>query len=841
MKTKALFTAVFTGVFVLLAAASCNREPKVPDNPTYDPVGNTVKAQFTLSVSTNNGPEQTKTTAQFAQAENNPFLGMEQVHMLTYKINYGEGAKTFFYNPYKGSEKVAATRDYDLGMLLPQGSVTSTQQTRTVELAIPLETNCVLLYGKAQKTYDSDTQGDVTLSGDPNDLSTLKFGLVSRMDNEKKFKVGAVAFTRILNYILCAGLVDEVRDATTGRGFWKATTGYQDKTYGFWWPLEGAPADAGSSDGVWNAAHTHQWHTGQLSWKQLGWMYRYKYDNNTSTDPAKVTEKTAKSFADIPPLGEVLGEAYEAITTIQSSEDGAKTELRSGSAASFHRTMEDLYAIVERTSSAHATSWQEYVVKMLAQEVKLRMDKFFVMTSSGKFLFKTASEDGVFTAEEISALISELSQYTNPTDGWNTNDMTTYFNKDYFPYEGNVGFPVNIGLPLGSAVMVCDIDNTDIDAGLGSKGMDTFRFVTDIPAYGMGGATFPIKNYRYPPELMYYGNSPIRVTDAVFTGWPATLGAWDNIGNWSTRGWTGSTAAGEVSSSTRSVAMINHVNYGTALLKSRVMFDNGVTVLKDNNHAIHENEQDNDVPIDGLVVTGIVVGGQPDFVGWDYTRIAVNDPGEWKWDSTDGHFYKAGDGKVAISFEGNQFDKMIYDKVASLPISSYIAEASETTDNKVTPIYTFCWDNYDALKDAANQQDVYVALEIKNNTDSDFWGELNLIRKGGTFYLVGKLDCSEATKPVSGDWDLNRYANAEKTSLNYQYPPFNPANGETIQVPRVFMQDYVTTANLILKQGCLKHAYVTVPDLRSSQISLGLAIDMKWEKGMTFDVVMGGE
>jgi hypothetical protein len=53
------------------------------------------------------------------------------------------------------------------------------------------------------------------------------------------------------------------------------------------------------------------------------------------------------------------------------------------------------------------------------------------------------------------------------------------------------------------------------------------------------------------------------------------------------------------------------------------------------------------------------------------------------------------------------------------------------------------------------------------------------------------------------------------------------------------MQDYMTTANLVLGVDALKHAYVTMPDLRSSQISLGVAIDMSWSKGMSFDVNMG--
>ena len=53
------------------------------------------------------------------------------------------------------------------------------------------------------------------------------------------------------------------------------------------------------------------------------------------------------------------------------------------------------------------------------------------------------------------------------------------------------------------------------------------------------------------------------------------------------------------------------------------------------------------------------------------------------------------------------------------------------------------------------------------------------------------------------------------------------------------MQDFMTKANLILNEDALKHAYVTLPDLRSSQVSLGVSIDMEWESGLSFDVALG--
>ena len=327
----------------------------------------------------------------------------------------------------------------------------------------------------------------------------------------------------------------------------------------------------------------------------------------------------------------------------------------------------------------------------------------------------------------------------------------------------------------------------------------------------MGGATFPIKNYRYPPELMYYGNSSIRVSNEVKENYPTSVINWNNDGLW-----TDWTKHGAVTSSTRSVAMTNNINYGTALLKSEVKYADGVTELQDNNAKLHPGENNNKIPANGLLVTGIIIGGQPDVVGWDYVRRPDNaETFSEGYDET-GKIFTGGE------YKNNPFDKMVYDRV----VGGY------TVGSTATPIYTLLWDNYDATKPADDQNDVYVAVELLNYTDKDFWGELNLVRKGGVFYLVGKIDLSTAK-------NLNDAFKSGISRTDYCYPPFNPTNGATIEAPRVFMQDYMTTATLKLSATSLQHAYVTVPDLRSSQISLGVSIDMEWKPGLAFEVEMG--
>ena len=71
-------------------------------------------------------------------------------------------------------------------------------------------------------------------------------------------------------------------------------------------------------------------------------------------------------------------------------------------------------------------------------------------------------------------------------------------------------------------------------------------------------------------------------------------------------------------------------------------------------------------------------------------------------------------------------------------------------------------------------------------------------------------------------------------------PPYD-ADCTTNTIPRVFIQDHMTTANFKIGANSLKYAYLTVPDLRSSSVTLGLSVDLKWETGLTFDnVIIGG-
>jgi hypothetical protein len=102
-----------------------------------------------------------------------------------------------------------------------------------------------------------------------------------------------------------------------------------------------------------------------------------------------------------------------------------------------------------------------------------------------------------------------------------------------------------------------------------------------------------------------------------------------------------------------------------------------------------------------------------------------------------------------------------------------------------------------------------------------------LIRKGQTFYLVGELDPTNKEIPAA-NWDSY-----------YQVPPLTSA-GVSTKTTRVFVQDYMTTANFKIAATSLQNAFVTLPDLRSSQLSFGLSVDLDWRPGLELAVDLGG-
>lgn len=280
-------------------------------------------------------------------------------------------------------------------------------------------------------------------------------------------------------------------------------------------------------------------------------------------------------------------------------------------------------------------------------------------------------------------------------------------------------------------------------------------------------STGNIINYNkicYPAELSYFVKTSTMVSDKEMSH----VKDFPDYTNWTTdlsKAWpTGGTFENvKVSSSTRTVALRDPVQYSVAVLKSTIKCD--AATLKDNGQSKGGLEADQDIPVKGtgFPVTGILIGGQPGIVDWKYEPISTE-----------------------------TFANTIYDQ----SMNGTITAGTSTS----TPNYTLVFDNK-----STDKKPVFVTIELTNNSGMDFYGNDGIILNDAKFYLVGKLD-PDATKGVN-----------------------NPNS-----IDRVFMQDHITTANFNIKT--LKDAYNCIPDLRTSGINVGLAVDLSWLNGITFDV-----
>ena len=344
-------------------------------------------------------------------------------------------------------------------------------------------------------------------------------------------------------------------------------------------------------------------------------------------------------------------------------------------------------------------------------------------------------------------------------------------------------FPASFNLPEGAA---------QLDY---AKGTNTFSHKHPGTSLLDKSTSTNPDAYTYPAELMYYCNSDVRTSNKEKAGadYPNGVDNWDDNDKWGSD-WTGTS----VTSSTRATAMTKNVNYGVAMLKSTVQIKEGITALEDNRKALNPGEANKSfAPANiNFTWTGVIVGGQSERVDWQFLPTST-------------------------------FDKLVYDnRIAGAATGTAVPS---TAGSASAANYTILFDNYTS---EAAQNKVRVALQFVNNGD-DFWGRDNLVRKGQTFYLVAELDPAKEglTAPT---WDTY-----------YQIPPLN-ASGVSTKTSRVFIQDYMTTANFKLTADATNHtsslqdAYVTIPDLRSSQLSFGLSVDLNWRQGLTFDVDLGG-
>lgn len=365
----------------------------------------------------------------------------------------------------------------------------------------------------------------------------------------------------------------------------------------------------------------------------------------------------------------------------------------------------------------------------------------FIRLSAGSENSVKRAIDDLKAAVETQKLadVQELTQAIK--NNCTTNDFNT-----------TTGFPRNLDLPDGAAVLNFDDSNR------------TFSYKEVTPGMPTGGNLVDHKTITYPSELAYFVSSPVRTSATLselnqlpdYNAWLRNTADWNSYGE-------------VVKSNTTLVVLKEPVQYGVACLETKISCKEAR--LADNaNKILGSNTADNTltVPTDGITVKGILIGGQPQGVEWNFEPAS-----------------------------SATFDHTIYDRNMNYGI------AAKTSDS--APNYTLVLDNRNSSTTAPGQSKVYVTVELENNM-GDFYGADGLIPKDSRFYLVGVLDpeASTATQP----------------------------KGENIN--HVFVKDHTTVANFTITN--LKKAYNHIPDMRTSKINVGLAVDLSWQKGIKFDV-----
>ena len=366
--------------------------------------------------------------------------------------------------------------------------------------------------------------------------------------------------------------------------------------------------------------------------------------------------------------------------------------------------------------------------------LKKLYDNFVKLTAGSEKSVRRAIEDLKAAVET-----QKLTEFSDLTQDIINNCTTTDLNTE---------FPRNISLPDGAAELSFNPDSK------------TFTYKEFITGVTTGSNLVDHTKITYPSELAYFVSSPVKTSATLselnqlpdYNAWLGNTANWDQYGD-------------VVKSNTTLVVLKEPVQYGVACLESKIRC--ATASLEDNASAILKSTAANNfltVPEAGITVTGILVGGQPQGVEWN--------------------FEPASDAK---------FDHTIYDQDMNRGI------AAKTT-NYTNSNYTLVLDNKNSSTTNAAQSKVYVTVELENNM-GDFYGKEGLIPKGSRFYLVGELD---------------------------------PTNKTTTTADHVFVKDHTTVANFTIKN--LQNAYNHIPDMRTSKINVGLAVDLTWQKGIEFNV-----
>lgn len=787
---KKLFNLALVGTMVL-AAAACQREQVGSSSLEANENGvKEVTTQFVLNVTS---APQTKMTADVVQMKQN-FRGMDNAKLYVYNTGMipekpeSTTPDAFVLKTSSWTEDKA--KYFDMGTLLSPSSLDNestnnndNSSNRVLQLSVPVGVDAVLFYGKAIKGNNAESYqyGGTNMTAtkfnvNPAETVIAAQKILATDDIVESYDATGALMIYIINDILSTSV-----EKTT-----LSLYGFPGSTY----PVEHVDPETSAVTITYDGAGHRD-----LSWDALGHQYEIQ------TKGASSRYKVAEGFGmgrTISGLEEVLGRCYFLFTDIR---DG---EYRTGSSGAVKKMVSDMYKVISDASQATPTNEYEANAKRLAVAILKEAEDFFFSPTA------TNIPEGYSAGDyrPLSTIQSEIG-----TAKWTSLNFNLAENLNEYPYE-------KFRIPRGAAQLGFGMEKqAKIEQGeetVGTEYLDgSGHYIHDFFYYlhpnkalvSHGDRMFEPRKYLHPAELWYYVNSPIRTTNKEnlkVGDYPNGVNTWKNENSWDA--WE---AKGKVKSSTRGVAVKNNINYGVALLKSSVL--KSADTYKDNRKAMTDNKENDRIIAKNdlkLTLTGILVGGVNPRMDWQFVRK-----------------YSSGD--------LSNFDGVIYD--SSIANGTVPTPAGEEN-------YTLVYDNFNSTDQASDgdlqndQNKVLIALEFKNLGDP-FWGKHNLIPTDGYFYLVAEVPAPTPAQ-IEGL--------ASKWPTDHQIPPLYGVDGEAItvtgkvageskKIARVFMQDFMTEIKFNLVENSLKNAYYTMPDLRASQMSLGLSVDLQWIPGLQYN------
>ena len=776
---KLLFITL--GLAALFGLTACVEQQNV--SPTFNPVDNTINTQFVFNISalSESSNPSTKQADTNVQAKGN-FRGIDNATLFAViDSNMNTASAPQRKKMVEPTENAAAMRD--LSSILAKDAIPSGQDggTRIVEINLPVGTNELVFYAKAAK-QDIPGLDSKELYG------SLQYTTTTDQYINLKNMIGSYAERRLAAKDSSAYSTLQALIVRSFNGLFRTTVkGESDSLAWYEKRLTDSEKEVHFGDKTYTVK--------TLRWADYACAGT---DDNSAISPFF---KDPISGQPLPAseLERILGMSYTAFSSPKYEHD-----IRGGSGLSTARTMADLYNLAQ--SGAHATplNLQEAVAQLVFQKLVTNIEKL------------SDPITGSLTGERVWKSVTSVKNVV----GLSSVSISEEYNINRFPAQEH--------MPDGSSTL--GLDSLDVipnpllppQAGGGVTRILQLKYVSALDTLFNGSGSTPKNLYTYTPELCYYGNSSIRTSESNTLSnlsFP-THADWGDATKWS--GGTWKADGSPITSSTRGVAMSNTIQYGISLLGSKLVLssknltDNGTlggqtkTITLDNSHF--------------LLWTGILVGGQPEQVGWDYLLNMSSG-------------IKAGSNAIV-------YDKINYRRSEATGLDTvgvaitdagYVGGSDESS---AFTNYTLLYDNVDPYApDDSQQGDVYVALEFVNRLGQDFWGKQGLIRDGATFYLFAKLTPTPAAPDDRVEVFWNNVFNGAFNNNNL-LPPYQ-ADGTTRPIRRVFVQDIKTGVTFRFNSDALSNAYIAIPDLRSAKLSLGMNVDLNWTAGLTYEAPLG--